>query len=213
VIEFSYQVRESIPDTWVFWIHASNATQFEQGYQEIALAAKIPGRDDPNNNILQLVHDWLRDEENGHWLMVLDNADNSHVFFDTMIKNTPLADYLPQSPNGSILVTSRSNMAAQNLVGSQSNAIPVEPMSPDDSLVLLCNCINKDLSTETEERALVEALEYIPLAISQAGAYIANRSPRIMVLTYLELFRQSKSSQEHLLNYDGAKDLRRDQSI
>jgi hypothetical protein len=161
-------------------------TQFKQGYQEIASATRIPGRDNPKNNILQLVYGWLQDEENGHWLMVLDNADDNNVFFDTVIENTPLADYLPQTPNGSILVTSRNSMAAQNLVGS--HVIPVEPMSPNEALILLRNCINKDLSTEAEERALVEALEYIPLAISHAGAYIANRSPQIMVSAYLELF-------------------------
>ena len=153
------------------------------------------------------MYDWLQDKENGHWLMVLDNADDNNVLFDIVIDNKPLADYLPQAPNGSILVTSRNSMAAQNLVGSQSNVIPVEPMSPNDALALLRNRINKELSTETEEQALVEALEYIPLAISQAGAYIAHRTPRMTVLTYLELFWQSESSQGHLLNYNGAKDL------
>jgi Tfp pilus assembly protein PilF len=188
-------------------------TRFEQGYREIASATRIPGRDDPKNNILQLVYDWLRDEENGHWLMVLDNADDHHVFFDTMVENKPLADYLPQKPHGSILITSRNRMAVQNLVGSQSNLVLVEPMGADDAVALLRTCIHGDQSSETEKRELVKALEYIPLAISQAGAYIASRSPRMTVSTYLELFRQSESSQEHLLNYDGAKDLRRDRSI
>jgi hypothetical protein len=188
---------------WVFWIHASNVTRFEQGYRDIASAAKIAGRDDPKNNILQLVYDWLRDKENGHWLMVLDNVDDNNVFFDTVIDNKLLADYLPQTPNGSILITSRDRMVVQDLVGTQSNVIPVEPMSADDAVALLRNRINGNQSTETEERALVEALEYIPLAISQAASYIANRSPRITVSNYLEVFRQ------HLLSYDDAKDPRR----
>ncbi|EED11465.1 kinesin, putative [Talaromyces stipitatus ATCC 10500] len=54
--------------------------------------------------------------------------------------------------------------------------------------------------------------ECIPLAIAQAGAYISNRSPRMTVSSYLELFQQSETNQEHLLNYDEAHDLRRDQS-
>ncbi|KAJ5922979.1 hypothetical protein N7516_010682 [Penicillium verrucosum] len=46
-IEYSYRVRESTPETWVFWIHASNTARLEQGYQQIAVVAEIPGRDDP----------------------------------------------------------------------------------------------------------------------------------------------------------------------
>ncbi|KAJ5878253.1 hypothetical protein N7455_001718 [Penicillium solitum] len=75
-IEYSYRVRESTPDMWVFWIHASNAARLEQGYQQIAAAAEVPGRDDPKMNILQLVYQWLCDARNGRWLMVLDNADD-----------------------------------------------------------------------------------------------------------------------------------------
>jgi hypothetical protein len=159
------------------------------------------------------VHNWLRDEEHGHWLMVLDNADDHNIFFDVMVESKPLADYLPQPPHGSILITSRNRMAVQNLVGSQSNLVLVEPMGADDAVALLRTCIHGDQSSETEKRELIKALEYIPLAISQAGAYIASRSPRMTVSTYLELFWQSESSQEHLLNYDGAKDLRRDRSV
>lgn len=177
------------------------------------MAAKIPGQDDLKNNILQLVYDWLQDEENGHWLMVLDNVDDDNVFFGGVVENIPLANYLPQSPHGSILITSRNRMAVQNLVGSPSNVLLVEPMGADDAVALLRTCIHGDQSSDIEERELVKTLEYIPLAISQAGAYIANRSLRMTVSTYSELFRQSESSQEHLLKYDGAKDLWRDRSI
>jgi predicted ATPase len=31
-IEYSSRVRESTPDTWVFWIHASNRARLEQSY-------------------------------------------------------------------------------------------------------------------------------------------------------------------------------------
>jgi hypothetical protein len=74
-------VQESTPDTWVFWINASNAARLEEGYQQIAAVAEIPGRDDPKINILQLVYQWLGDVRNGRWLMVLDNADDNSIFF------------------------------------------------------------------------------------------------------------------------------------
>ncbi|KAH8698463.1 hypothetical protein BGW36DRAFT_448418 [Talaromyces proteolyticus] len=214
-IEHTYRIRESAPNIWTFWIHASDTVRFEQGYREIASVAEIPERSDPKTDIFQLVNKWLGDERNGHWVMVLDNADNHNIFFDVSGGNTPLslASYLPQVSHGSILITSRNKMAARNLVGTYGDVIPVEPMSVDDALTLLQTRIDIDQSSESEARGLVEALEYIPLAITQAGAYIANRTPRIKVSTYLELFQESESNQERLLKYDDAKDLRRDGSI
>ncbi|KAK9236695.1 hypothetical protein V1525DRAFT_198231 [Lipomyces kononenkoae] len=44
-IEWAYRVRESAPGTWVFWIHASNAARFEQGYHELAsMGLNVPPR-------------------------------------------------------------------------------------------------------------------------------------------------------------------------
>ena len=37
----------------------------------------MPGRRDPKANIFKLVHDWLRDEKNGKWLLILDNIDDA----------------------------------------------------------------------------------------------------------------------------------------
>ena len=64
-IEYSFQVRESLPDMWVFWVHASSAARFEEGYRKIAERIKIAGWDNREVNILQLVNTWLCDEANG----------------------------------------------------------------------------------------------------------------------------------------------------
>ncbi|QGA15967.1 hypothetical protein EYB26_003634 [Talaromyces marneffei] len=212
-IEYTYRVRESAPNTSTFWVHASNATRFEQGYRDIAAAAKIPGHDDPRCNILELVKKWLYDETNGNWLMILDNADDIDTFFNIFGENMPLVDYLPHVSHGSILVTSRNQTVARNIVGPRGQVIPVKPMSTNEAITLLKTRIPVDQSCETEAKLLVDALECIPLAIAQAGAYILNRSPQTSLSTYLQLFQQSESNQEHLLNYNDAHDLRRDRSI
>src|SRR6266480_2057102 len=148
-IEYAYRVRDSAPHTSMFWIHASNAARFEQGYREIANKVEIPGRDDPRADILRLVSEWLSDEKNGRWLIILDNADDDDVLFrldedteqsiqanDVASGKMPLASFLPQTPNGSILVTSRNSTAAMNLVG-YDNITQVEPMDEGDALALL----------------------------------------------------------------------------
>ncbi|KAJ5379554.1 hypothetical protein N7509_012673 [Penicillium cosmopolitanum] len=55
---------EQAEDTWVFWIHASNAARLQQGNENIA-AVTIPGRADPKINLLQLVSQWLCYAGNG----------------------------------------------------------------------------------------------------------------------------------------------------
>ncbi|KAL4742399.1 hypothetical protein BDV11DRAFT_167246, partial [Aspergillus similis] len=214
-IEYSYRVRESAPDMWVFWIHASNRDRFEQGYRQIASVGEIPGRDSPKTNILQLVYHWLCDLRNGQWLIVLDNADDDTVFFDADDSNSqgPLVKFLPQVTHGLILVTSRNRLAAGNLVGSYRNVIDISPMDEEESLTLLRTKIPINQQAIEDEKALVHALEHIPLAIIQAGSYIASRTTRFTVARYLHLFQESESKQTHLLKQEDAKDLRRDPSI
>ncbi|KAI7973725.1 hypothetical protein EIK77_000227 [Talaromyces pinophilus] len=214
-IEYSYRVRESIPGVWVFWIHASNAARLEEGYQRIAAVAEIPGRDDPKMNVFQLVSQWLCDESNGRWLMVLDNADDDQIFFrgGDADRRASLVTFLPQATHGSILITSRNGLAARNLVGVDGLVIHVQPMNEVDSLALLRTRIPDNQSLAEDEQALVQALEYIPLAITQAAAYIANRSPLITASAYLRLFRESESKRIRLLQNEDSIDLRRDPSI
>jgi len=63
----------------VFWAHTSNTARLEQSYWEIAEQVKVRGRKDAQADVFKLVHDWLRNEKNGPWLLVLDNADDDAV--------------------------------------------------------------------------------------------------------------------------------------
>ena len=193
----------------MFWVHASNAARFKQAYRDIAAKVELPGRDDPKADILRLVYNWLCDETNGRWFMIVDNADEDHIFFrpdadlvahtgDPHHGATPLASFLPQTPNGWILATSRDLVAAVNLVGKRYNVIQVEPMAEEDALALLKTRLSISESSEGDARVLVLALEGIPLAVTHAAAYIAVREHRITVSTYLELFRESEENQAHL---------------
>jgi tetratricopeptide (TPR) repeat protein len=224
-IEHAYRVREHNPQTAVFWIHASTKIRFEQAYQEMAARLELPGRDNPKVNVLRLVYNWLSSEANGQWLMILDNVDDGSVFFggNDAIRGVsshdqaadlqpPLETFLPQSPNGSILITSRNSTAAINLIDTFGKLIPVEPMEEADSVELFKTKILRDKSSESDLKELAQALEGIPLAITHAAAYIRSR-PRVTVSVYLRLFRESEVNQVNLLNNDEMKDLRRDYSI
>lgn len=83
-VEFAVRLRKRSPETWVFWVQASNTATFTQSYREITEAAKIPGRDDPKTNTLELVSRWMKDERNGPWLMIVDNIDDSELLFSPL---------------------------------------------------------------------------------------------------------------------------------
>ncbi|OCK91152.1 uncharacterized protein K441DRAFT_225382 [Cenococcum geophilum 1.58] len=219
-IEHCYRIREQSAETWVFWVHASNAARFEQSYWDIADHLKISGRRNPRVNIFKLVHDWLCDEKKGKWILVLDNVDDASFLLiaqstgkedqgnDGDSRNLrPLLAYLPQSQNGSILVTTRTRAAALKLM-EESDIIAVLPMEELHALALLEKKLGiQGTSDGTSE--LVAALEFMPLAIVQAAAYITQRVPRCSVRQYLLEFQKSDREKTSLL-YKEAGQLRRD---
>ncbi|KAJ4179577.1 hypothetical protein NW767_014589 [Fusarium falciforme] len=206
-VQYAHQVRQRSSNTWVFWVHASTRGRFEESYQSIADRLELPRRNDPDINVLRLVSEWLRVEENGPWKMIVDNADDADVF---SIAQGRLASFLTQSCHGSIVVTSRSMDVAERLVGGRSNLVVIPAMEGDEACQLLRGKLglNHDNGSAAD---LVRVLDYMPLAITQAAAFINRRAPRMSISRYLDEFRRSDKKRANLLNRD-AGDLRRDES-
>ncbi|KAF5132805.1 Kinesin light chain [Metarhizium anisopliae] len=208
-IESAHQIAEAQGNIWVFWIHAATRARVEEGFRTIADVVKLTGRNQPKANIPLLVQNWLSNERNGSWVIVLDSADYQGVFYDQGDeRERPLATYLPQSQNGSIVITTRNKHLASRLTGGYKDVIEVGPMIEADALTLLRKKLgtlsNTDLSVD-----LIKALDYIPLAIIQAAAYIQANYPRSSVANYLAEFRKSERQRASLLKHH-AGDLRRD---
>ena len=157
------------------------------------------------------MHDWLRGSK-GPWLIILDNVDDARFLLEAQPYNSgssskPLREYLPQSQNGSILITTRSKEAALKLV-EPCDVIAVDPMDEKHALALF----RKKLGVQEDSNdmaELVAALEFMPLAIVQAAAYISKRAPRCSVRQYLEQFQKSDRKKTSLLDHEGGQ-LRRD---
>ena len=172
-----------------------------------------------------LVYNWLSDEENGRWLMIIDNADDLDIFTSgsgTVKDNqdklaskvaSTLLDYIPQSSNGSVLITSRSRDVAFRLTGDYADIVQVHPMDQTDALIMLRNQLKgifkEDNVDQKDAMELAEALDYMPLAISQAAAYISQRAPRTTVSKYLQDLRKGDRDRAKLLQMD-LGDTRRD---
>ena len=211
-IEHCYRFRYQNPNSHVFWVNGSSVQRFEQAYAEISRRLELPGCEDPKVNKLAIVSNWLSDESHEPWLLLLDNTDDERVFFDAQdtdpsqhVNTTALIRYIPQSQNGSVLVTSRNRKAAFRLTDNADTIIDVPLMDEETSKLVLSRKLSQDQSTDGEMLELVKMLDYLPLAIAQAAAFISMRKPRMTVAKYLAYLREN----EKILLEDMG-DLRRD---
>ena len=206
--------RDVNPEAHVFWVYAGTKAKFEQGYQEIARRLSLPGWDDQKVDTLQLVYEWLSNEHNDEWLLIVDNADDEAAFFANKSRESiqelgtlkPLARYLPKSTKGSVLVTTRDKRVGQRLAGREK-AIEVLPMTAQDSKDLLQSRIAEEDWDDADAMRLIEELTYLPLAITQAAAFISENG--ITISEYLELLDTSETELKDLLS-EHLEDPRRD---
>ncbi|RDW87375.1 hypothetical protein BP5796_03069 [Coleophoma crateriformis] len=221
-IEYSYRLRDNEPQIWVFWVHAATAERFEQSYRTIAAKLELPSWDDPKTDIFGLVLRWLSDIDSGRWFMILDNADDLTVFCpgrkqrsqdsETTSTTISLLSYIPRTTNGSLLVTTRDRGAAAWIGSGYTSVIRIGVMKLYEAKLLLRFKIPDTGSIESQETELVEELECLPLAITQAAAYISRLTPWMTVSKYMQLYRQGDTDKIRLLDEESG-DHRRDLSV
>ena len=176
-IEYVYRAHEDFPKLAVFWVHAATKARFTKSFGEIAMILDLPGRDDPKIDVLSLVQTWLKSSNNRPWLIVLDNADDSELFStvgDGTVEQSStdthsefdLSEYLPQSLNGSLLVTSRNRAIGRDLCES---VIEVPRMSMSEGRTLVESILEAGSSSEYLDE-LLEVLEYLPPCHHSSGS-------------------------------------------
>jgi hypothetical protein len=217
-IEYAYRTRDRSAETWVFWVHASNAARFEESFRDIANCVKVSGRQNPQADIFQLVHDWLRDNKKRNWVLILDNVDDAGFLKARKSgqdgdtggieggNSRPLVSYLPQCSHGSILITSRSGEAALQLV-RHDDIIKVDPMEKREALELFRRKVGPEVDDDGTDD-LVRELESITLAITQAAAYVREQGSRYSVIKYLQDYQKNDRKKERLLGKKGGMDRR-----
>ena len=141
------------------------------------------------------------------WVLVVDNADNLGLFGvghptqgDRSQKaNNPLNlyDFIPRGPVGTILWTSRDRQITA-LVGVQQ-AIEVVKMKESEAIALLETGRGKMTGDEIgDAQTLLVELEWLPLAISQAAAYMRRTDEPIA--GYLSMIQKEKNRWKTLKN-------------
>ena len=211
-IEYGHRIHREFPDTWIFWVDAETPTKIEQGYRTIANAVRISGRNDKDADIMKLVYDWLQDASKASWVLILDNADDKDVFSSpppsSLHSQTgkQMRDFLPQSSNGNILITSRSRDAAVQVTCNYKHIFLVEEMIENEAMAVLQSQLDGP-HPESEMKLLLETLGHVPLAIVQAAANISRRS--LPIPDYLEELRRGNEYAASVLD-ESSPQLRRD---
>ena len=165
----------------------------------------MPDRENHTVDTLRQVCDWLSDERNGPWLMILDSADDYELWLGSSVRGTstgnrslPLIDYLPRCDHGGIIVTTRDSQLGYRLVECKQNPIQVMRFEPKEASVLLLAKLSEDKGLSLEDAdELTKALEYLPLTITQAAAYL--KQIDISASEYLQLFRKGEADIPNLL--------------
>ena len=192
-------------------MHAGNSARFQEAFDKIATTFDIPGRGDPDADPLQLVQNWLEDVYRRPWLMVIDNADDPVILWKQRGPGKCLSEYIPRSAQGAILYTSRNRDVAVDVAGEP---IDVPLMSLEEGKKLLGVKVVGIDNSEDDQLELLTELEYLPLAISQAAAFMLKR--RKTIAQYLTLYRANDSARVRLLSHqftDDGREARQMESV
>ena len=183
-VEYAYRHRDEYRA--VLWARTNSRESLVQDFVVIATLLHLPEKDEQDQNItVEAVIRWL--DTHDQWLLILDNVDDV-----ALIRNV-----LPSEANGHILLTTRSQ-----LLGTIAQNVKVEHMGLEDGTLFLLKragllALNATLGQavvapdHAAAEKLVQALDGLPLALDQAGAYINETG--CGVSGYLERYRAQRA--------------------
>ena len=168
----------------VLWIFANDRGQVIKGFTEIATNLGLKARElEGPSSVPPLVHEllrWLSRENTTKWLLVFDNVDD--------LDNLDLATFFPKAPWGNVLITSRREQAARF-----GRKITIDVMELDEAVKLLHRCSQLTAGNcDKVAQQLAMTLGCLPLALDQAGAYIAEQC--IDFETYIDFYEESRET-------------------
>ncbi|EJT69191.1 hypothetical protein GGTG_13300 [Gaeumannomyces tritici R3-111a-1] len=131
----------------------------------------------------------------GKWLLIVDNADDWDTLFG-QDNGGGINDYLPQSSGSRILFTTRSRKVATSVAGN--NIVDLSEMSRGEAREFLeKSLIKTSLPPKNIINEFLEKLAHLPLAITQAAAYMNEN--QVSIAEYLGIFHNTDQDKIELL--------------
>lgn len=195
-LHLAHWVKDNKPEYSVLWMPAFSIASFEQACTE--LVKKLDIRCTEKGDAKESVRQHLSSDIAGSWFLIIDNADEMGVIDVLAQQPGGILDFLPQSDNGRVLFTTRSQDVA--VTAAKSALVRLPEMSQKEATNFLeKSLICKDqLQNEGVITELLKKLTNLPLAIAQATAYMnINQVP---ITEYLRLFRNTDQDMIELLS-------------
>jgi tetratricopeptide (TPR) repeat protein/nucleoside phosphorylase len=156
----------------VLWLRAEEPSVLASGYAALTEVLGLPERAATEQaQKVAAVQRWL--QQHDRWLLIFDNAEQPGE----------LRSYLPPAPRGHVLITSRNPVWTQ-----LATPHPVGVLERGDSIALLLK--RSGTSDPDAAATLAQALGDLPLALTQAAAYIEATGKSLE--DYLRLFEQRR---------------------
>ncbi|KAL2859131.1 violaceus kinesin [Aspergillus lucknowensis] len=176
-LEMAYRTRAKNPTCSIFWIPCTSHSSVEQAFMGIAQTIGL--QEVKPSDARERVKAHLSHLNGRKWLLIFDNADDMDMWVGDSAGAFELANFLAPSEQGHILFTTRN----RKLAALQKKEL---------------------LESRDETITLLEQLTFLPLAITQAAAYINLND--IKLSDYVALLKEQESNVIELLSEDFGDD-------
>lgn len=152
---------------------------------------------DSKEDVKRMMQRRLCGRSAGKWLLVVDNADDLDLLRGSEQTEGLLA-FLPESEHGLTMFTTRHGEVAQQLAGS--DVVEIGKMGKQETFDLLEKSLvrkSPPYNNEVVAKLLTE-LDYLPLTVTQAAAYINTNKSSIS--EYLRLLRNTEQDAAVLMS-------------
>ncbi|EDN05636.1 conserved hypothetical protein [Histoplasma mississippiense (nom. inval.)] len=197
-LELAYRMRDRDEECSIFWIPCTSYESVEQAYMSITQILGI--QDVKPVEAKDQVKAYLSQKSAGKWLVIFDNADDMDMWVKGSNTTSSLKNFLPQNEQGHTIFTTRNRKLAVKL--ASSSVIPIPALDQETGVeILKKSLIRKDLLDDRDTTiAFLKQLTFLPLAITQAAAYVNEND--IGLADYIALLQEQEPDVVELLSED-----------
>jgi len=195
-LEYVHQ-RASQGNCNIFWVQGSGVSKFSEGFRAIAQHVQIPLHSAETDEARLLeVKRWFEGPNSGAWILVIDNADNEADF---ATNDSPIAKFIPQPIDGTLIFTTRSLHVAEPQCPTR---IEVGKMGEEEARELFSKRFDGWDSLEDKEKddvaAILSSVRHLPLAVVGSAAYMTKNATPPSI--YWNIFRENEEQMKDLLS-------------
>jgi hypothetical protein len=173
-LEYSYRYSHEYETIW--WVNAESVQTALPSLRDFALIKSLISKEGKQKDILDAMKYWFNN--NSKWLFIYDNADSDD--FDKWLE-----PFLPQGRNGHVLITTRSTFFPKSEL---VNMIVFNDTEAISFLKIRTRKSGDGYSDDLAEKLSIQ-LQYLPLALEQAAAYIIE-TPGVTYKDYIDLIEK-----------------------